>query len=187
VIRLHSPELLAGFRQLVGDHQRRHDGEACIANLAELAAQRNDALVEILGELPQMILLAVFTGHAELAAVDRDIHLRHGILTRHQSWTSILSLENESNALHGGVEPARDLAVRGFKATHLAELRVEVGGKLGTIRAQRVNLLREQRPAALNFHSAVDRRVEDVQRLREAPGGGFDRGLIGHRSTFVAW
>src|ERR1700704_2990238 len=102
-----------------------------------------------------MILLAVFAGHAELAAVDGDIHLRHGILTS----ASILSLENESNALHGSVEPARDLAVRGFQAAHLAELRVEVGGELGTIRVQRVNLLGEQRPAALDFHSAVDRRV----------------------------
>src|SRR4029078_7882412 len=80
VIRLHALELLVGFGQLVGDHQGRHDGEPRIADLAELAAQRDDALVELPGELLQMALLAVLAGHAELAAIDGDIHLRHGTL-----------------------------------------------------------------------------------------------------------
>ena len=70
--------LLAGLGQFVGDHQRRHHGQPRVADLAELAAQRDDALVEVLGELLQMVLLAVLAGHAELAAVDGDIHLRHG-------------------------------------------------------------------------------------------------------------
>jgi hypothetical protein len=33
----------------------------------------------------------------------------------------------------------------------------------------------------VDFDSAVDRGVEHIQRLGEAPGRGFDRGLIGHR------
>ena len=40
-------DLLGRFRQFVGDHQRRHDGQPRVADLAELAAQRGDALVEV--------------------------------------------------------------------------------------------------------------------------------------------
>ena len=36
---------------------------------------------------------------------------------------------------------ARDLAVRGFESAHLGELRVEVGGELGAVGVERVNLL----------------------------------------------
>ena len=75
---LEPPQLLAGFGQLVGDRQRRHHGQPRVADLAELAAQLLDALVEVLGELLQMVFLAVLAGHAELAAVDGDVHLRHG-------------------------------------------------------------------------------------------------------------
>ena len=63
----------------------------------------------------------------------------------------------------------------------LRGLRVEVGGELGAVGVERVNLLGQQRPAAVDFDSAVDRGVEHIQRLGEAPGRGIDRGLIGHR------
>ena len=45
---------LVGLGQFVGDHQRRHDGQTRVADLAELAAQRDDALVEVAGELLKM-------------------------------------------------------------------------------------------------------------------------------------
>ena len=46
-------QLLAGLGQFVGDRQRRHHGQPGVADLAELAAQLADALVEVLGELLQ--------------------------------------------------------------------------------------------------------------------------------------
>src|SRR6185369_12940768 len=73
VVRLEALQLLAGLGQFVSDHQRRHDGESRVADLAELAAQRDDAIVEVLGELLKMTLLAILAGHAELAAVDGDV------------------------------------------------------------------------------------------------------------------
>ena len=65
--------------QLVRHRQRRHHGEPGVADLAEARAQLRDAVIEIRGELQQMLLLPVLAGHAELAAVDGDVHLRHRI------------------------------------------------------------------------------------------------------------
>src|SRR6187431_223731 len=89
------PLLAAGLRQLIGDGERRHHGQAGVADLAEGAAQMVDALVELLGELHQMALLPVFAGHPVLPAVDDDIHLGHcstcdfGTFKRQRSCASI--------------------------------------------------------------------------------------------------
>ena len=64
--------------KLVGDGQRRHDGESCIADLAELGAQSLDAAVEFARETHQVSLLAVLAGHPELPPVNGDADLRHG-------------------------------------------------------------------------------------------------------------
>src|SRR5205085_2665770 len=58
-------------------HQRRHDGQPRVADLAEALAQALDALVELGGEPRQMRFLAVLAGKPELAAMDGDGHLRH--------------------------------------------------------------------------------------------------------------
>ena len=69
-VLLQPADLVHRFRQLVGDHQRRHDGQPRVADLAKLAAQLDDALVDILGERLQMLFLPVLAGEAELAAGD---------------------------------------------------------------------------------------------------------------------
>ena len=61
----------------------------------------------------------------------------------------------------------------------------EIGGQLGTIGVQRVHLLGQDGSAALDFDPALHRGVKHVQRLGQAPGRGFDLGLIGHRLTSI--
>ncbi len=81
---LHGGELLldpfhalARFRQLVGEDQRRHDGEPHVADLAERRAQLGDALVEFMGEPGEMMFLTVVAGHAILAAADGYADMSH--------------------------------------------------------------------------------------------------------------
>ena len=71
-----------------------------------------------------------------------------------------------------------------FEPAHLAELLIEIGGKLGTVGVQRVHLLGQDGPAAVDFDPALHRGLEHIQRLGQAPGRGIDLGLIGHRLDF---
>jgi hypothetical protein len=56
------------FSKLVRHHERGHHCEARIADLAELAAQIDDALVDILGKCLQVILLPILASETELTA-----------------------------------------------------------------------------------------------------------------------
>ena len=175
VIRLQPLQLLAGFGQFVGDHQRRHDGQPRIADLAELAAQRDDALVEILGELLQMVLLAVLAGHAELAAVDGDIHLRHGISS---------SVCDSSTRRMFSIAASSRRAISRFADSRLRTLpscASRSAASLERSASSAWTCSARMRPAAVDFDPALDRGVEHIQRLGQAPGRGLDRGLIGHR------
>src|SRR5690242_8475190 len=75
---LDAAQLSALLAQFVGDGQRRHDGEPHVADLAEVAAELLDALVEILGKPGEVLLLPVIAGHPVVPAVDADGHRRHG-------------------------------------------------------------------------------------------------------------
>ena len=68
---------VVGVEQFVADGQRRHHGEARIADLAELAAQRFDARFQALGEFEQPHFLPFLAGHAVLPAVDGDVDVAH--------------------------------------------------------------------------------------------------------------
>ena len=117
--------LAAGFRQFVGDSERRHHGQAGVADLAEGAAQMVDALVEQLGELHQMALLPVFAGHPVLPAVDGDIHLRHREpLTLSDRAHSITG----ADALDRHIQAARDFAVGGLELARMRGRVIEIGG-----------------------------------------------------------
>ena len=67
----------AHFGEFVGHHERRHHGEARIADLAEFLPQAVDANIEVARKVHQMALLAILTSHAELPPVDRDADLGH--------------------------------------------------------------------------------------------------------------
>ncbi|EEF25399.1 conserved hypothetical protein [Ricinus communis] len=65
------------FRYLVHDHDPGHDGQPEIADLTELALQMHDITVEAIGEIRQMVFLALFAGHPVGFAVDRYRYLCH--------------------------------------------------------------------------------------------------------------
>jgi len=52
------PDALPHLGKLVGDSQRRHDGEAGVADFAEFGAQVLDPRIEIAGKVADVILLA---------------------------------------------------------------------------------------------------------------------------------
>ena len=67
-----------------------------------------------------MVLLAVLAGHAELAAVDGDVHLRHGMLTAcSRRCSHRFDSSTEPDVLHRGIDPAGDVAVGGFELPRL--------------------------------------------------------------------
>src|SRR5262249_54148161 len=74
---LDAAQLRPALGELVGDGERRHHGEPHVADLAEIAAQLGDALVEILGEPGEVLLLPVVAGHPVVPLVDADDHLPH--------------------------------------------------------------------------------------------------------------
>ena len=76
--------LLYRLRQLVSHHQRGHHRETRVADLTELASQTDDALVDVLGELLQVLFLSVFASEAELATGDGGVDLSHGLLVHVQ-------------------------------------------------------------------------------------------------------
>src|SRR6185312_12394272 len=75
---LQPADIAPRLAQFVSHHQRRHHRQPRIADLAELAAQVDDALVDVVGESLKVLLLPVLAGKAELAASNRSGHLRHG-------------------------------------------------------------------------------------------------------------
>src|SRR5439155_19547500 len=80
-VLLQRSQFFCRLRKLIRHGERRHDREPRVADLAELAAQLDDAIVELLGELHQVAFLTVLAGHAELAAVDGDVDLGHVALS----------------------------------------------------------------------------------------------------------
>ena len=86
--------------------------------------------------------------------------------------------------VHRGIEPSRDVAVGGFEPPRAGGLGIEIGGEPGAIGVERVDLLGQDRPAVVDFAPAIDRRLERVERLGQAPGRGVDDGLIGHGLVF---
>ena len=70
-------DALHRFRQFIGDSERRHHGEADITDLAEFLAQLDEARVEMLRQLLEMLFLPVLAGETKLAAVDGGADCRH--------------------------------------------------------------------------------------------------------------
>ena len=68
-----------GVEQFIARRQRRHHGQARIADLAELAAQAFDPRFQTLGKPQQPRLLSLLAGHPVLPAVDGDIDVAHEV------------------------------------------------------------------------------------------------------------
>ena len=80
---LQPADVAAGFRQLVGQFECGHHGEARIADLPEAFVQLDDSPVEVARKSDQMVFLAILTGHTVLATVDGNRDLGHGL---QRSW-----------------------------------------------------------------------------------------------------
>src|SRR4029079_11849676 len=87
---------------------------------------------------------------------------------------SALTLEDGTDIFHRSIEPLRHIAVRGLEPAHLGQLRVEVCRKLGAIGIESVNLLGEAGLAAVNLDAALDRGIEQIQRISEGAAELFD-------------
>src|SRR5205085_1201460 len=74
---LEAQDARIGVEQLVAHRERRHHGEARVADLAKLAAQAPDPRLKTLGEFQEPRLLTLFAGHAVLPAVDGDVDVAH--------------------------------------------------------------------------------------------------------------
>ena len=70
---------MGGIEQFVAHRQRRHHREACVADLAELAAQILNPRFKTLGELQKPHLLPLLAGHPVLPSVDGDVDVIHEV------------------------------------------------------------------------------------------------------------
>ena len=138
-----------GFRQFVGDRQRRHHREPGVADLAELAcAARRCA------------------GRASAPASARCSSCPSSQAMR--NWRPLMvtltcAIDCSSASariwmrVDRGIEPARDLAVGVVEPSGARGLAIERGGKPGAVDAERVNLLRQAVLAAVGLAAALDR------------------------------
>src|SRR6266481_8145514 len=72
-------DAIDSVEQFVAHRQRRHHGEARIADLAELAAQILNPRFKTLGELQKPHLLPLLAGHPVLPPVDGDVDVIHEV------------------------------------------------------------------------------------------------------------
>ena len=105
---LEATHLLYRLRQFVRDHQRGHHRETRVADLTELASQTDDALVDVLGELLQVLFLSVLASEAELAAGDGGVDLSHGLLVH---------VQHRLDCRDRAVQSFRNFPVGRFKST----------------------------------------------------------------------
>src|SRR5207237_707935 len=104
---LEAADALIGVEQLIAHGKGRHHGEPCIADLAELAAQRFHPRFETFREPQQPRLLPFLTGHPVLPAVDGDVDVAH-----ESSESCSSSTSSSANALSkpGDSSPASSTA-----------------------------------------------------------------------------
>src|ERR1700722_2245443 len=76
---LEAVDAMAGVDQFIARRQRRHHGQARVADLAELAAQAADPRLETFSQLQEPRLLAGLAGHPVLPAVDGDVDMAHDV------------------------------------------------------------------------------------------------------------
>jgi hypothetical protein len=179
-LRLEPLEFLPHLGQLVGERERGHDREPGIADLAEAPAQPRDAGVEVLGEAHEMRLLAVLAGHAELAAVDGDVDLRHGVPAQGCGSSALVRREHGADGVDGGIEPLGGLAVGIFQGPRTGGGCIELGGEPGAVGPQRMQLGVERRFAAVGLPPPLDGGCKRVKRKRKTFAGRVDGARFSH-------
>jgi len=92
----------------------------------------------------------------------------------------LVPVEHGADGVDGKIEPARDLAVGGLKPAAARGLRIEIGGKLGTIGAECLNLRRKLILAVIRLAPAFGRGLERIERRGKAPAGCIDCACVAH-------
>ena len=129
-----------------------------------LRAQLDDALVDVVRERLQVLLLPVLAGEAELAAGNGGVDLRHQSLHSAAS----VRLQHRLDRGDGRVQPLGDLAVGRLQPARARGLAVERGGELRAVEAERLQLARRALLAAVGLAPPLDRGIERIERQRQA-------------------
>src|SRR5690242_19968591 len=94
--------------------------------------------------------------------------------------STLVRVQHGADRVDGQIEPARDFAIGGFETVAARGLRVEVGGKLRAIRAERLDLCGELVLAMIGLAPALGRSLERIERRRQAAAGCLDCARIAH-------
>ena len=145
-----------------------------------------------------MRLFAVLAGHAELAAVDGDAYLHHGI-PESQRRAAFVTFDvscgepvpaSPENAIAGPLVASTERMVSMAASSRSATSRlvvssaraarrreIKVGGQPRAIGDHRMQLSGQPLGAAVRLAPTFDRRLQRIERERKTFGGGVDRRL----------
>src|SRR5262245_20395418 len=109
---------------------------------------------------------------------------------RGSTWKLSLSLamglDDRADGVDGGVEPMRDFPVRALERAHPRGLNIEIGGKPGAIRAERLELGPQRLLAAVRVAPTLERSLKRIERQGKTLGCSVDRACVGHRPPVTA-
>jgi len=89
--------------------------------------------------------------------------------------------EHRSNRIDGHVEAPHDLAIRVLEPARARNLGIEVCRETRAIGAKGVELRRQCLLPAIGFASAIERRLECIERQGKTLGSGVDCACLSHR------
>jgi hypothetical protein len=126
-----------------------------------------------------VILLPVLAGHPVLAAIDRDVDVRH-----RPSALRLAPFHHGMNGFYCMVEPARDLAASRVEALRPRSVLIDFGRQARPVGTERSHLGRQGRLAAVGVAAPVQGRIQPFQGGGEPACGGFNGAGIAHASSF---
>src|SRR5262249_18838865 len=147
------------------------------------------ALVELMGEPGEMVLLAVVAGHAILAAADGYADMSHDQVslrstnTTSNATSALIGLDDVTDRGHRLVEAPRRLPVVVLQHPRMGLEAVEFGRESRPVQAEIMNLFGERAAAAVGLEPHLHGRIERIQRSAEALDGLLDGEGVAHIAT----
>ena len=90
------------------------------------------------------------------------------------------SVQHRADGRHGRIDALRDLPVGAFERARARGGLVEFGSEPGTVGAERMELARHPRLAAIGLTPAIDRSLESIERVSQSPACRLDRIDVAH-------
>ena len=196
---LQAPQPAGHLAKLIGDRERRHDGEPRIADLAELRTQHFDPSIELAGKLCEMLFLAVLARHAELATVDGDVDLRHSYsrsirwpgLLRDDVFCSLGSLirlcvsqlflrEHAADGFNRLIDPTRHFPSRSLQTARARGRVIKLACQSRAVGTESMDLGDEGILPAVDFVAPLGSRLKRIQRMRQPLACKLDGITIAH-------